>query len=450
MTNMRFFVLLVLAASVYGNPPQVINIGTRFIPRFHNQYSDLVARMLQARGMNVYSVYDSRIRTSPSVISGGFGDLEVSGFRTGLDRTFVRSSSIARGPSITYRELFRDGGLDRPSATPVGPAFSARGPGLDGPGGIGPDALGFDGDGEFGPDAPRFNGPATLGLSTSIRSALPSQGVVGPEYDGPARLGPGFDGANGFRPRSREPGLPPSGIGPDALGFDGDDGFGPDAPGFNGLRLPGLDRTLKFGPGLGRSVVSGPGLGVSDAVRFDDNDGLSTLSGRADFGDDLFTSSSDTFGSRLDGRRSALSIYDVDYAGQEGYSPPYLGTSSSSSRIYNGLSDLYSVGITAPRRSSVSFRSGSFPSLRSSSTYFSRGPSITYGPRLTSRRIVTYPGSIRYRSSYPAYANTLQRSGGLLGDFSSAITSGARSTGRAFGNSLESLTRDYSNYLKSV
>ncbi|XP_062570073.1 PE-PGRS family protein PE_PGRS4-like isoform X1 [Saccostrea cucullata] len=238
---MRFCVLLLLAASALGNPPRVINLGTRFVPGYQNQYSELVARILRSRGIRVYSVYDiANIRRS-SLSQGGvfFGDSPIG---SGLDSTFIRSSAVPGGSSLTYQELYSGAGGSVGPAGPVGYI----------PDGVGPDYL-----------------PGDVGrtfVRSSTSSVRPSIGydelyrdvdVGGPSIapipvDSGSDLGP-LDGPGA--------GVGPVGPGGD-LGPDGSGGFSLPSELVGGGGLSGGLDGPGFGPATaGLSDLDGPGFG---------------------------------------------------------------------------------------------------------------------------------------------------------------------------------------------
>jgi hypothetical protein len=248
------------------------------------------------------------------------------------------------------------------------------------------DGPGIDGPDGFGFDeGPDGRGSASFGLSTSVRSALSGSG---PLYDGLDGSGPGYDDLGKYEPEV-------------------------------------------ITSGFGGSVVSGPNLGGSGGFRssgFEDNDRFESLSGDAD----AFTSSSTSrlVASGSLGGRSSSGYYDIGYGPSDDVYPiPSLGSSSSTTRISRGLPSLPSAG-------------------GSGSTYFTstytRGPSFTFGPRITSRRFVTYPARrVRFGGSsfLPLYD-------GVIGGAGRAFS--VQSTGGAIGDSLQTLKRDYQNYIKKI
>lgn len=218
--SLLWFCVLLLVASVCGNPPEVINLGTRFIPRYHNQYSDLVARILRARGIRVYSVHDVGALTSTTLSRRFYG---IGGDSSlGLDNTFVRSSVATGRPSITYEELY--GGVDTSdlpdAAVPLVGSTSFPGPYGPETGGPGPYDLGpiGDGPGPYGPGPyGPGDGPGPYGLGPDGGS-----GPYGPELDGPGPYDTGLSGSglSGFGTAGVEiggSGLSTAGLGVDRL-----------------------------------------------------------------------------------------------------------------------------------------------------------------------------------------------------------------------------------------
>lgn len=190
--SMLWLFALLLVATVSANPPRVINLGTRFIPAYHNQYSELVARILRSRGYRVWSVHDVGALTASSTLNRRFYESSLGfsgaggavGFG-GAGGGFVGGSVVDTRPTVTYETLY--GGVDTSDlpnyvAPGVGPGF---GPGLDGPGLDGPglDGPGFDGPGFSGPGLDEVGpvGPGPLdGPELGPDSGF---GGVGPDYD---------------------------------------------------------------------------------------------------------------------------------------------------------------------------------------------------------------------------------------------------------------------------
>lgn len=329
--SLLWFCVLLLVASVCGNPPEVINLGTRFIPRYHNQYSDLVARILRARGIRVYSVHDVGALTSTTLSRRFYG---IGGDSSlGLDNTFVRSSVATGRPSITYEELY--GGVDTSdlpdAAVPLVGSTSFPGPYGPETGGPGPYDLGpiGDGPGPYGPGpyGPE-DGPGPYGLGPDGGS-----GPYGPG-DGPGPYGIGPDGGSG-------PYGPGDGPGPYGLGPDGGSGpYGPelDGPGpyDAGLSGSGLSGFGTAGVEIGGSGLSTAGLGV-DRLYDESYINGPRGTGFGDFGglDDGFSTSS---GSLLTGSSSiypSTNYGPLSTGGRSSVFTSYQSTSPTYTDLYN-------------------------------------------------------------------------------------------------------------------
>nr|BAM72053.1 spider flagelliform silk-like protein Shelk1 [Crassostrea nippona] len=372
--SLLWFCVLLLVASVCGNPPRVINLGTRFIPRFHNQYSDLVARILRNRGIRVYSVHDVGALTSTTLnrrFSGFGGDSSL-----GLENTFVRSSPAGGRPTVTYEELY--GGVDTSdlpaAAVPlVGSTLGTRryGPGSDGPGlydlgpNVGPGPYGPRGDGP-GPYGPGEGGPGTDG--PGLYDLTPN---VGPGPYGPRQNGPG-DGS-GIYDLETDVGPGPYGPRLDGLGSDGPGPYGPgDGSGLSGFGPAGVE-TVGFGlatAGLGEdrlydeSSINGydglRGTGLGDFGSLDDGFSVSagsrvtrgsTVYPRANYGpfstggrSSVYSSYQSTYPTYSDLYKRRFSSVELGAGGGVGGA---LGTGfSTSSSFVDSLpySDLSSAG----------------------------------------------------------------------------------------------------------
>ncbi|XP_061184279.1 spidroin-2-like isoform X2 [Saccostrea echinata] len=429
---MRFCVLLLLAASVFGNPPRVIDLGTRFVPGYQNQYSELVARILRSRGLRVYSVYDIAALRRSSLSQGGvyFGDSPIG---SGLDSTFVRSSTLPGGSSLTYQELYSGPDYDGPFAAPVGPDYvvpAGLRPAFVGPAGSGPNVA-------APPGYPRdldstFVRSSTSGIGPSIGYEELYRGV---DVSGPSAAPIPFDSGSDIGPVDG-PGLGPAGPG-GPLGSNG--------PGSGDFSLP--TELVGSGSGLsgGGSLPVGPsssaaaGLSDSDAgsdffptssssrvgnlvpysgfssstTAYSDFPGPYT-SGYSDILDEynpLRSGGSSVYRERFydSGPRFGGDFSDVgSVAGETGFgslsgssSLDYLRGSGSSGLDYLESGD-YIPGFSS---ASVLRRTTGFPSSYSFRRTY-RFPRTYYGPQVT---------TVRRQYSSPGYSYRFSTYGGLDG-----------------------------------
>lgn len=386
--SLLWFCVLFLVASVCGNPPEVINLGTRFIPRYHNQYSDLVARILRARGIRVYSVHDVGALTSTTLSRRFYG---IGGDSSlGLDNTFVRSSVATGRPSITYEELY--GGVDTSdlpdAAVPLVGSTSFPGPYGPETGGPGPYDLGpiGDGPGPYGPGPyGPGDGPGPYGLGPDGGS-----GPYGPELDGPGPYDAGLSGSglSGFGTAGVEiggSGLSTAGLGVDRL-YDESYINGPRGTGFGDFG--GLDD--------GFSTSSGSLLTGSSSIYPSTNYGPLSTGGRSS----VFTSyqsTSPTYTDLYNRRFSSAELgagagIGLDGALGSGFSAtrsfvdttPYSGFSSAGA----GYSDDYGLdgGLGYMRRYRRTYTLPGYSSVQRRIRYLPR--------RQFTTRVVNYPPTV--------------------------------------------------------
>lgn len=386
--SLLWFCVLLLVASVCGNPPEVINLGTRFIPRYHNQYSDLVARILRARGIRVYSVHDVGALTSTTLSRRFYG---IGGDSSlGLDNTFVRSSVATGRPSITYEELY--GGVDTSdlpdTAVPLVGSTSFPGPYGPETGGPGPYDLGpiGDGPGPYGPGPyGPGDGPGPYGLGPDGGS-----GPYGPELDGPGPYDAGLSGSglSGFGTAGVEiggSGLSTAGLGVDRL-YDESYINGPRGTGFGDFG--GLDD--------GFSTSSGSLLTGSSSIYPSTNYGPLSTGGRSS----VFTSyqsTSPTYTDLYNRRFSSAELgagagIGLDGALGSGFSAtssfvdttPYSGFSSAGA----GYSDDYGLdgGLGYMRRYRRTYTLPGYSSVQRRIRYLPR--------RQFTTRVVNYPPTV--------------------------------------------------------